>query len=378
MKTDVSKTILHVIGQLERGGAERQLILVSEALKKSGWTIEVATFGRDDPWNNKLAELGIEVHVVAPSWNPIWRLIEFARVVRRRTPALIHSWSHHTNLFAAALRVVSPVPLIVSFRGNPLVDNVSGQPRKTVACKWVYERADCVISNSQTALSEARKAGVRIQAEALVGNIVQPALRANPCAHPTVTRIAAAGSLKAIKGHDVLIRSLGQLVAEGFQCELHLAGDGPERPVLEALVQKLDLQSRVHFLGEIEDVGGLLATSHIFVQPSLMEGLSNSLLEAMAAGLPVVATNVGAIPEYVCHGRTGFLVPPKDTAALAGRLRELLVNPALRAALGNAALLEVQSRCGEAEVARKYEETYGRLLSSSGSDLKAIPISQPA
>src|SRR5205807_1359941 len=104
---------------------------------------------------------------------------------------------------------------------------------------------------------------------------------------------------------------------------LRIAGAGPQLPALCGLAKQLQLDRQVAFLGEVRDVAGLLATARLFVLPSLTEGISLTLLEAMACGLPVVATRVGGNPEVVQGGQTGLLVPSGDPAALAGAILEL-------------------------------------------------------
>ena len=115
-----------------------------------------------------------------------------------------------------------------------------------------------------------------------------------------------------------------------------VAGDGPLRESLESKAHNLGLTNRIHFLGHLADVPFLLRALDIFVLPSLTEGFPLSLLEAMAEGLPVVATRVGGVPEIVYHGVTGLLVPPGNPGALAGAIQELLVNHNLSAAMGQA------------------------------------------
>jgi glycosyltransferase involved in cell wall biosynthesis len=178
-----------------------------------------------------------------------------------------------------------------------------------------------------------------------------------------VPRIVAAGDLIPLKAYEVLLRALGQLKGKGEQFELMLAGEGPEKPRLQKLAEEAGIRQRVEFLGSIDDVPTLFSSAHLLVHPSRSEGLSNTILEAMAEGLPVVATNVGGTPEIIIDGKTGFLVPPDRPDLLASKIGRLLRSPCLRAQLGKAGLESVRQRYNTQEVTTQYESIYRSVVS---------------
>ncbi|MNY22107.1 putative glycosyltransferase EpsD [compost metagenome] len=143
--------------------------------------------------------------------------------------------------------------------------------------------------------------------------------------------------------------------------QLLLAGDGPCRAELETQVQKLGLTQSVQFLGYRDDVSRLLLAADVFCLPSLLEGLPLSAAEAMAARLPIVATRVGGVPEIIQDGVTGYLVPPRDPAALAERLVALLADPASRQRFGTAGQAHFAAHLTLAQMASKFEALYERL-----------------
>jgi glycosyltransferase involved in cell wall biosynthesis len=149
---------------------------------------------------------------------------------------------------------------------------------------------------------------------------------------------------------------------------LHLlvVGDGELREDLRACVDRLGLSARVHFLGARRDLGDLLEAIDLFVMPSLWEGLPLSMVLAMGAGLPVVASRVAGIPEVVKNGVTGLLVPPGDVSALGSALARLVSDPALRHALGAAAAAFVRPRFGVDGYVDAVTGLYDRLLSGAG------------
>jgi glycosyltransferase involved in cell wall biosynthesis len=173
--------------------------------------------------------------------------------------------------------------------------------------------------------------------------------------------VGAIGRLDKQKGFSTLVEAMARLKATGLRCVI--LGDGPERSKLEALIRSRELEKFVWLPGERSDVAAWLSAFDVYALPSLWEGLPNSLLEAMALGLPVVASRVDGVPEAVEHGKTGLLVPPSDPRALANALKGLAVDSAQRTALGAAAAAAVAERFTIRRMIGEYEETYSSVLS---------------
>lgn len=361
--------VVHLIGQLIRGGAERQLYVVALATQARGWEQVVVTFNPGDAWEEPLRQAGVRVLTVPRSRIKPLRLLKLAAIVSREKPDVLQSWSHHINVYSTLLRRL-PLPavhaprLILSLRRTPLEDQVSGQPLSHLPHAAIYEHADGIVSNSQLALDQLATQQQKLAPQWVVGNIVAAPGRANPGEQASTPRLVAAGALIPRKAYDVLLRALGQLAGQGKSFTLALAGEGEEQSALEQLARELRLSERVEFVGSIPDVPALIAKSHILVHPSLSEGLSNTVLEGMADGVAIVATSVGAVPEMIEHEKTGLLVPPNDADALANAIGRVLDDAPLRARLGQAALERVRERCNEESVAAQYEAVYQSLLSA--------------
>ena len=184
-------------------------------------------------------------------------------------------------------------------------------------------------------------------------------------------RIAAVGTLKPLKAYDTLLEALGLLAAKGKAFELSCAGDGPERADLEALARRLGIAGRVKFLGEISDAPALLATAHLLVHPSKSESMSNTIVEAMAEGLPVIAVAGGRQSGDRRRRASGLLVPPARPDLLADAVGRLLDDPALRRRLGEQGLRYVKDECSEFRVADAYESTIRGLVSLSCNKVNA-------
>jgi glycosyltransferase involved in cell wall biosynthesis len=171
------------------------------------------------------------------------------------------------------------------------------------------------------------------------------------------------------KGHGDLLAAVAELVADGVDLMLVIAGEGHwGRPVIGKAAAELGIADRVHLLGFRDDVAGVLAGSDVFVLPTPSEGLSIAIMEAMAAALPVVATAVGGNAELVEPGRTGYLVPVGDVAALADALRVLARDPVKRKAMGRAGRSRVTLDFTADKMADRYAALYEELLRKKGAE----------
>jgi glycosyltransferase involved in cell wall biosynthesis len=178
--------------------------------------------------------------------------------------------------------------------------------------------------------------------------------------------LLVAAHLTRRKGVDIALRALSRYLAEkeggAAEVVLWIAGDGPERPMLEELAADLKLGAHVRFLGRREDMPDLLAAADLLIMPSRSEGLGIAALEAMAAGLPVLGCRVGGLGEAVVDGRTGVLVPPDDVDALAKALDRLLGDDHLRHALGREGPVRIGEGFTADQMVEAYESLYGEML----------------
>jgi glycosyltransferase involved in cell wall biosynthesis len=175
---------------------------------------------------------------------------------------------------------------------------------------------------------------------------------------PTDT-IGAMARLSHEKGFDVLLSAVADLPAS---TQVLIGGDGPQSGLLAAQIATLGLANRVRLAGFVSDVPKFMTQLTLFVLPSRSEGLGLVLIEAMAAGLPVVATDVGGIPEVVVHGETGLLVPPEDAGALATAIRQVLADPALAARMGEAGRIRAATYFSAERMAEQTVALYRELL----------------
>ena len=178
--------------------------------------------------------------------------------------------------------------------------------------------------------------------------------------------IGTVAVLEERKGHRFLLEAAALLRQRGRQLQVHFAGEGSRKNELKALAVKLGLGNEVVFCGFTADIPSFLATIDVFVLPSLYEGLGVAAIEAMAAGKPVIATQVGGLPELVEDGVTGFLVPPGDPEALASSISRLLSREGLMEQIGRNAWERVQRHFTMEQMAKKNEDYYYELLQEDG------------
>jgi glycosyltransferase involved in cell wall biosynthesis len=304
-------------------------------------------------------------------------LLELISLLRRERPQVLHASSSKAGVLGRLAAVAARVPIRFFTVHGWAFSAYSGLPSHLyrVSDRLMAPLTTVTICVSETELAAGLEAGTcSADRSVVIHNAVDIAgAPRSPHDRPT-PRLIAVGRLKAPKDFLTLIRSLGALRDHEF--EALIVGEGPDRNAIEAEIRRLELQGRVRLAGERSDVPELLAESDVFVLSSRSEGLPVSVLEAMAAELPVVATDVGGLAELVVDGETGILVPPGDEAALTEALGRLVEDRELRRRLGTAGRARAESSFDLSEFRRAHLELYERQLGSAGA--VAEPPVEPA
>ena len=367
--------VLHLTPELGWGGAQRMLVDLVTRLDRGRYDPAVASLyaPQGTPGEAELASSGVPVFHLGKRLGPDPRMcLRIDAVIRRFQPQLIHT---HRYVLRYAL------PSLLLRRSRVAVHTVHnlaqydcGRPRFLTTLAFRCGVVPVAIGD-EVAASIARVHGVSGGPCIPYGIDVQscrttPAVRAQwrqqlelsagDVVYVNVARLAPQ------KNQALLLDAFGALLKRGAQAVLLVVGAGDLRGDLERQAGLLGLQDRVRFLGARADVPGILAASDVFVLSSVYEGNPLSVMEAMAAGKPVVSTAVGGVAEAVRDGVTGRLVPPGDAAALATAMAELGADEDERRRLGAAAALEAAQRFDVAIMVRNYEELYARLLRRSG------------
>jgi glycosyltransferase involved in cell wall biosynthesis len=293
----------------------------------------------------------------------VWVLVCFVGWCRRERIAVVQTCDLYANIFGLPGAALAGVPMRIGSRRELNPDKSLSQIRLQ---RLAYRCATKVVANSPAARRILEREGLTPASIAVIPNGVD--LAAFPERKPasTVRRFITVANLRAEKNHETLLAAAAALQRAYPDLEFQIVGDGPRRRQLEQLARDRGL-SRVAFLGHREDVASLLAAADVFVLPSRSEAFPNGVLEAMAAGLPVVASAVGGLLDLIQDGRTGLLVAPGDPEALAAALRSLIDAPERAAAIGRAARADVQQRYSFDRMVSSFEQLYLSGLRTSVS-----------
>ncbi len=333
--------LLTIITLAEVGGAQSHLSALLPALTTE-FDVVVAAHG-PGPLREAARTAGAQFvalrHVRRPlhPWHDACGLLEVAWLVRRLAPDIVHTHSSKAGVLGRLGAALAGAPVrMFTAHGWAFAAHDGWAARMYLwADRFAALLTSVVICVSERERTEGMRARTcQRKRSVVIHNAVdvEAAPRAGLAGDPP--RIISVGRMKAPKDPLTLIGALAHLEPGTFRAML--VGDGPDWSVVAAAVRRAGLDSVVDLVGERLDVPALLAQADVFVLASLSEGLPMSLLEAMAAGLPVVASAVGGVPEAVIDGETGLLVAPGDAATMAQALRTLLGDPDLRRRLGAA------------------------------------------
>jgi L-malate glycosyltransferase len=345
------------------GGTERQTIELIRRLNRDRFDVHVACFHREGAWLPRAEEFAASV--AAFPIHGFRRAATFSQAhvfsqwCRRSELKIVYTADHYANIFAIPAAALAGVPVRIAARREI---NAGKSAAHIAMQRAAYACATRVVANCAAAAARLKKECVRqwrirVIPNGLDVNAYHPRDAARP-----IRRIVTVANLRQEKAHDVLLHA-AQLVLRRYpDAEFLLAGDGPRRLELESLAHRLEIASRVRFLGHCDDVPALLSECDAFVLPSLSEAFPNGVLEGMAAGLPVIASRVGGILELIEHQRTGVLVPPGDSRALGYALLDLIGWDVHAAALGRAARHAVETKYSFERMVAAYERLYASEL----------------
>lgn len=373
--------VLHVRVVTGTGGGPEKTILNSPRfLKRHGYQSRcVFLYPPGDPGIQDIAErgrrAGTEI-IAIPDRGPLdWRVLrELRKLCIAHRVVIWHGHDYKSNAIGVLLRRFHRMHLVTTAHGwGAIIGRVPLYNRIDRAVLPFYEKVICVSNDIADICRAARVSENRIR-------VIENAIdldQYHPCDVKDTPRIhmglpadriliGAVGRLSPEKGFDLLIRAVGDLVDDGLDVGLVIAGEGPERARLEAEIREQSAPSRFQLLGHQSELSDFYRAIDIYALSSLSEGLPNVLLEAMAMALPVVATEVGGVPQLISDGDTGFLVPPADVAALSDRMRVLIDQPARSRQLGDSARHVIESRYSFEKRMDKMVDVY-RSLGVAGS-----------
>lgn len=366
-------SILHVVAPAAVGGLETVLRLLATGHQRRGHSVRVAAvLAEQGPRHELLQSLregGVEVvPVLAPGRGYLRERSAIARLLSERRPHVVHTHGYRPDVVDAGVARsagIATITTVHGFTGGGLRNRLYERVQRRA-----FRRFDAVIAVSRPLAEELGREGLRTPQLHLIPNAYEP--EAPPLSRADARRVLGipedrfvvgwVGRLGREKGADVLLHALAHPAATGVHAAI--LGDGAERARLDALAQRIGLGSRVRFHGAVAAAGRLLRAFDVFVLSSRTEGAPMVLFEAMAAGVPIVATRVGGVPDIV-RDTEAALVPAEDAAAIAEAVRT--VRGAGGAARDRAELARVrlETEFGLDPWLRRHESLYRQLLARS-------------
>ncbi|MCG3121278.1 MAG: D-inositol-3-phosphate glycosyltransferase [bacterium] len=378
--------VLQVVDGFRMGGAENKLVELIAHLDKKNFEVMLANVGPLGALAEKFNQLGVETFHFPRRFAfdpvPVWRL---AKLMRQRQIDVVQTTLLWADIVGPVAATLAKVPVVlswetVSHEGNPFHNNL----QRRIGYQWAMKWVDVIVPVSdeiRRSLIRRRHIpedkirvihyGVDLQKFRSNGEAAVSAKRAEIGVAADTILLGVVARLEPPKGHRYLLEALPEVVKKYPQVHVILIGDGALRRELEAQAQQLAISAHVTFLGARHDVNDLLNAIDLFVLPSISEGLPNVLLEAMACRKPVIASDVGGIPEVVQHGENGYLVAPGDAAALRETLLRSLAERTHWQRFAQRARHTVETSFSlEYQMARfesTYAEFYARKSGSAGS-----------
>ncbi len=336
--------ICFIAGTLGRGGAERQLFYMLQVLTGLNAQCRVLSLTKGEPYEAKIAELGIPITWVGASPSRLRRLLRIAREVKQWRPHFVQSVHSYTNLYAVLAARCAGCMDIGAARSDGIREFTGLGLLSGPSLRW----PTILAVNSRQAAEMVRTARGINKPLYFLPNVVDtdhfvPRLGA-PSARCNTLLVLCVGTLKSEKRQDVFLYALARAKTFIPTLRASLVGDGPLRGALEKLARDLGIEDAVEFMGTLDDVKSVYQRGDMLVLTSDYEGAPNVILEAMACGLPVVSTRVGAASDFIVDGEMGFLTDARDVEAIADRIVRLASEPELRRQMGSAARARVEAQ----------------------------------
>ena len=374
--------VLQFATSLQVGGTERQLVALIHGLDRTRFDPRLGCLRLGGELLDTLADdLPRTEYPISSLFDPrsLVQRLRLARDLRAQRIDVLHCHGFYANVFAIPAAWLARVPVILaSVRDS--AGRILWTPAQQRAQRAICRMAHGVLVNAQAVGDVLAQSGydpaklhvvfngveMLPQPSASAGRVRRElALPADAPLVATVTRLERAAGVE-FKGIGCFLDAVARLTRRHPRVRFLIVGDGHCRAELEARSKALGLERVVLFTGVRRDIPDILRELSVSVLPSLTEGLSNSLLEALACGVPVVATRVGGTPEVIVDNECGLLVPAGDPVALAEAIERMLVDPALRARLSNAGLQRVAERFSMRRMVQDTETLYERMARSRG------------
>ncbi len=376
-----TQNILHLVHSYGVGGAEKVVHYLCKHTPKN-YRHTVCSFlkpeGLQSSWYKETP--GEIVFLEKKPGNDIGAVLRLSKIIKERDIHIVHAqgWATYVEGFLAT-RMATGVSrkFIYAFHGKTMDDVINGIPFRRRVMQRIISRFDDAIvapsehmANDYASEMQIPRSLIRviyngIDLKCYSGN--RGSVRKNMGIKDNAFVVGYVGRLDPVKNLDVLLKAfkrsleISPLSENSDMATLLVVGDGPELLRLKDFSKRLDIDNKIIFTGMRPDVGSCLSAMDVFVQPSFYEGHSNTILEAMASGLPVISTLVGGTPEIITHGETGFLFQPSDMEKIAVTIGLLYQNPDIRMKTAENGRLKVRAMFSVENMVKKYIALFDEL-----------------
>jgi glycosyltransferase involved in cell wall biosynthesis len=366
--------VLLVLDQFPKtlGGGERIVLKLAALLPKYGYRASILTFSVH-PASTVLDSPPCPIYVLPLTrtydLTALRAALDFRQLLKRENIRIVQTFFESSDIWAGFVtKTVANTKLVWSRRDLGILRT----SKHHIAYRLMANAPDAVFAVSEQVRKHCIEVD-RVNPARVVTiynglNLSDWNATLRPIKAPGELLVTTVGNIRRVKGHDIFIKAAASIVSRFPKVSFSIAGDVLEPDYfaeLQALIQNLNLSDHFHFAGGVTDLHKHLSTADIFVLPSRSEGFSNAIVEAMAASLPVVATEVGGNAEAVKNGVSGFLVPPEDPAALSAAIIRLLSDPAQAKVMGMAGKALVAGQFTTEAMMTRITAAYSNLLVSN-------------
>jgi len=357
--------VMHIVLSLECGGLEKLAIDLSENMNQNGFSARICCLENTGELENQANSKGIEVVLVKkrPGLD-MTLLFRLARIMREKRIDLVHTHNMSPLLYGTLAAKIAGIPAVINTRHGR---------EKYQRSPFIWNMNNAIVAISEDARHQMLRwnrfdknktrviyNGIDVDKYSFKGrgNEFKKSLNLDS----STRLIASVARLSPEKDQFTLLNAFSRVLMRNCRTKMVIIGDGALRKELELYAEKLGLSKDVFFLGFRQDIPEILSGIDLFAVSSLMEGVSLTILEAMAAGLPIIATKVGGNPEVIVDGVTGILVSSKDPNAMADAIIKVLANAELAKSMGLAARRRVEEKFSLNRMANEYMDLYESCL----------------
>lgn len=359
---EVKMKVCFIVGTLGRGGAERQLMFMLQALKNCGIWSRILCLTKDESYEDQIRSKGIKIDWIGSHENRGRRLLSIISNLKNDPPDILQSSHFYTNIYAGLAGKFLRLPSIGAVRSDLISEiNLHG-----ILGKYQVSLPKFLIVNSKLAYERAIDHGISPDKVEFVRNVVETEMNGAKSSNASNIKMLFVGRLDENKRPEHFVK-LAAKITESYAdvpVKFQIAGDGELRKKLENMALSFDLSAdKLEFLGICSDMQKVYEQADVLVSTSVREGTSNVILEAMANGLPVIATRSGGTPD-ILNDQRGFLVEPDNEKELINAATKLILDKGLRNELGENGREFVKNNHSLERLQEQLSGIYERLIIS--------------